>query len=110
MKYLNDFDFKNKRVLLRVDYNVPIENGIIIDDFRIRSSLPTINYCLDNGASVVIMSHLSRPNGKIIPEMSLDPIAFHLEKILERDILFSTNSAYVSLTLLHLDETLPISE
>ena len=91
MKYLNDLNIKNKRVLLRVDYNVPIKNGIIIDDFRIRSSLPTINYCLENGASVIIMSHLSRPNGNIIPEMSLDPIAFHLEELLDREVLFSDN-------------------
>ena len=79
MKSIKKLDLKGKRVLIRVDYNVPIQNGLIIDNFRIKASLDTINYCLVAGASIVLMSHLGRPGGKAIQEFSLDPIAFSLE-------------------------------
>ena len=57
MHKINDLQLKGQRVLIRVDYNVPIKDGLVTDDFRIRASLPTIKHCLNNGASVVIMSH-----------------------------------------------------
>ena len=60
---LNQINLKDKRVLLRVDYNVPIDNSMVVDDYRIRKSIPTIKYCLEQGASVILMSHLGRPNG-----------------------------------------------
>ena len=71
IKTLNSFDLKDKRVLLRVDYNVPIVNDKITDNFRIASSLPTIKHCIKSGAKIIIMSHLGRPKGDVISEMSL---------------------------------------
>ena len=61
---LSNVSLADKRVLIRVDYNVPIEEGIIVDNYRIKKSLPTIQYCLDQGASVILMSHLGRPKSK----------------------------------------------
>ncbi|MCX6762614.1 MAG: phosphoglycerate kinase [Candidatus Moranbacteria bacterium] len=89
MKYLKDIDFKNKRTLLRTDFNVPIENGQILDDFRIRDSLPTIEYILKRDKSkIVIISHLGRPKGKVDPQYSLEPIAKKLGELLGREIIF----------------------
>ncbi|MFA6193597.1 MAG: phosphoglycerate kinase [Parcubacteria group bacterium] len=89
MKYLKDIDFKNKRVLLRTDFNVPLENGQILDDFRIRESLPTIEYILKQDKSkIVIISHLGRPEGKIDPQYSLEPVAKKLGELLGREIIF----------------------
>jgi 3-phosphoglycerate kinase len=89
MKNLTDLDLQGQRVLIRVDYNVPLEDGEVVNDFRIQSSLPTIKYCIENGASVVLMSHLGRPKGKIIESMSLSPVAFHLEELLKTEVMFS---------------------
>ncbi len=89
MKYITDLKLNRKRVLIRVDFNVPLNGGVVIDDFRIRASLPTIKHCLNEGASVVLMSHLGRPNGEIVPAMSLDPVAFCLEDLLGREVMFS---------------------
>ena len=91
IKTLKTFDFKNKTVLLRVDYNVPIENEKVVDDFRIRQTLPTIKYCLDAGAKLVISSHLGRPNGKKDSSLSLMPIGEALADFLEMPIKFSSN-------------------
>ena len=65
IRALNSFDMKQKRVLMRVDFNVPIENDRVVDSFRIQSVIPSIKECLDAGSSIVLMSHLGRPNGKI---------------------------------------------
>ena len=73
-----DLDLKGKRVFIRVDFNVPIKNGAITDDTRIRASLPTITYALDHGATVILASHLGRPKGKVAPEFSLQPVAGRL--------------------------------
>tara|TARA_A100001011_G_scaffold388989_1_gene469655 strand:+ start:393 stop:1568 length:1176 start_codon:yes stop_codon:yes gene_type:complete len=89
MNFLEDINLINRQVLVRVDYNVPIERGVVIDDYRITQSLPTINYCLDNNASVVLMSHLGRPNGKKNLDYSLKPIALKLEEVLGRKVHFS---------------------
>ena len=89
MNKITDLDLKGKRVLIRVDFNVPLNGGIVADDYRIRASLPTIKHCLNEGASVVLMSHLGRPNGEVVPALSLDPIAFCLEDLLEREVMFS---------------------
>ena len=91
MNTITHLKLKGKRVLIRVDYNVPIEDGIVVDDFRIRASLPTINYCLNAGASIVLMSHMGRPDGKIIPSLSLDPIAFELEELINKEVMFSSD-------------------
>jgi phosphoglycerate kinase len=89
MKYLKDIDFKNKRVLLRADYNVPIENGNILDDWRIRMSLPTINHILKQDKSkLVIISHLGRPEGNVDPQYSLETVAKKLSGLLGKDVLF----------------------
>ena len=89
IKTLNSFDLKDKRVLLRVDFNVPIVNNRITDNFRIVSSLPTIKYCLRHGAKIIIMSHLGRPKGNVIPEMSLISVGEALADLLEMPIKFS---------------------
>ena len=89
IKTLKTFDLKNKTVLLRVDYNVPIENGMVVDDFRIRQTLPTIKYCLDAGAKLVISSHLGRPKEKKDPSLSLMPVGEALADCLEMPIKFS---------------------
>jgi phosphoglycerate kinase len=89
MKYLKDIDFKNKRVLLRTDFNVPLENGKVKDDWKIQISLPTIRYILKQPKSkIVIISHLGRPEGKIDPEFSLRPVAKKLGEIIDRKIVF----------------------
>lgn len=89
LKTINNFDLKNKRVLIRVDFNVPLSNGQVTDDFRIRMALPTINHCLESGASVVLMSHLGRPKGQIDPDLSLIPIGEKLAELIELPIKFS---------------------
>lgn len=89
MKFLRDIDFKNKRVLLRTDYNVPMENGSILDDFRIRQSLPTIEHILRQEKSkVVIISHFGRPEGKPDPQYSLEPIAKKLSELVQKEVIF----------------------
>jgi phosphoglycerate kinase len=84
---LHDISVKGKRVLLRADLNVPLnENGEITDDSRIRAALPTINYVLGQGGSVVLMSHLGRPDGKRVAEFSLAPVAKRLSALLGKEI------------------------
>ncbi|MDT8396009.1 MAG: phosphoglycerate kinase [bacterium] len=86
-KKLEDVDLKGKKALIRVDYNVPLDaNGNITDDSRIRATLPTINHVLDQGGSVILMSHLGRPKGKRVPSMSLDPVARRLARLLKQDV------------------------
>jgi phosphoglycerate kinase len=85
-----DLDLKGKRVLIRVDFNVPVENGKVMDDTRIRAALPTIKYVLDHGASVILMSHLGRPKGgKNEPEFSLKPAADRLSDLMRRPVQFA---------------------
>jgi phosphoglycerate kinase len=86
-KTIRDLNLKDRRVFLRVDFNVPVENGTIGDDTRIQASLPTIRYALDAGAAVVVLaSHLGRPKGKPNPEMSLRPVAKRTGELLGRDV------------------------
>ena len=89
IRALHSFDVKQKRVLMRVDFNVPIENDRVVDSFRIRSAIPSIKECLESGTSLVLMSHLGRPNGKIDEKYSLVPIGEALSDILEIPIKFS---------------------
>ncbi|MDR1973696.1 MAG: phosphoglycerate kinase [Bacteroidales bacterium] len=87
MKTLNQGNFKEKKVLLRCEMNVPIKDGVITDDTRIRESLPTINYLLENGAAIIIMAHLGRPEGTGYEEaFSLKPVAAHLSKLLGKPV------------------------
>lgn len=84
MKTIRDIDIKNKTILVRVDYNVPVKNGKVESDLRIRASLPTINYLLEHGAKkIILISHLGRPEGKLTKETTLEPVAKVLEKLLE---------------------------
>ena len=89
IRALHSFDVKQKRVLMRVDFNVPIENDRVVDSFRIRSAIPSIKDCLESGTSLVLMSHLGRPNGKIDEKYSLVPVGEALSDILEIPIKFS---------------------
>jgi phosphoglycerate kinase len=89
MKTLESFDFTGKRVLLRCDLNVPIKEGVIGDDGRIRASLPTIQYLVSQGASVVITAHLGRPKGERKPELSLEPVSRRLSELLNLPVKFS---------------------
>lgn len=87
---LHDIVLKGKRVLVRADLNVPLnEKGEITDDYRIKASLPTIKFILDHGGSVILMSHLGRPDGKRMPELSLAPVAKRLSELLDKEIAFA---------------------
>jgi phosphoglycerate kinase len=86
---ITDLDLSGKRAFIRVDFNVPLKNGVITDDTRIRASLPTINYALEHGATVILASHLGRPKGKPNPEFSLKPVAARLSDLLARPVEFA---------------------
>ncbi len=88
MQDLETFDVAGKRVFLRCDLNVPLKNAQISDDGRIRASLPTINFLLEKGASLVIAAHLGRPKGEVKVELSLAPVAKRLGELLGREIIF----------------------
>ena len=91
LRPIKSFDIKGQTVLIRLDLNVPILDNIIQDDFRIRACLPTINYCLSEGASVVLMSHLGRPGGEYNEQFSLMIVGEHLASLLEMPIKFSSD-------------------
>mgnify|MGYP002628910385 FL=1 len=90
IKTLDTVDVRGKRVLLRCDLNVPLKDGVITDDGRIKASLPTIKYLLAQGASVVITAHLGRPKGERKPELSLAPVAKRLSELLGEGVEFSS--------------------
>lgn len=86
-KTVRDIEVEGKRVLVRVDFNVPLdEEGHITDDTRIRASLPTIQYLLDHGAAVILMSHLGRPKGKVVEKLRMAPVAVRLSELLQRPV------------------------
>jgi len=86
-KTIKDIDLKDKRVLMRVDFNVPLDDKLnITDDIRIRSAVPTIKYAIDKGAKVILMSHLGRPDGKVVDSMRLTPVAKRLEELLGKKV------------------------
>ena len=87
-KTVRDVDLRNTRVIMRADFNVPLEHGRISDDTRIRETLPTIRYCLRQGARLVLVSHLGRPDGQRNPKYSLRPVAERLARLLEQPVEF----------------------
>lgn len=87
--FIKDLDVKDKKVLCRFDFNVPLSDGEIEDDNRIKASLPTIRYLLENGAAVIMMSHLGRPGGEVVEKFSLRPVAKRLSEILETEVDFT---------------------
>ena len=90
--FIKDLDLKDKKVFVRVDYNVPFDDqGNITDDARIRATLPTINYLLDEGAKIILASHLGRPGGKPLPEYSLKPIVRRLHRLLNKEITLASD-------------------
>ncbi len=89
MRRITDLDLAGKRVFMRVDFNVPVKNGTIGDDTRIRASLPTIRHALERGATVILASHLGRPKGKVNPDYSLRPVAARLSELLGRPVEFA---------------------
>jgi phosphoglycerate kinase len=89
MKYIDQIEMKGKNVFLRVDFNVPMDkSGNVTDDTRVRAHLPTINYALEKGAKLIIGSHLGRPKGKRVEELSLKPVVKILSSLLKKDIVF----------------------
>jgi len=90
MKFIDQINLKGKRVMFRFDFNVPMDsNQNITDDTRIRATLPSLNYALDEGAKVIIISHLGRPKGKKVAELSLAPVAKRLSRLLEKQVLMA---------------------
>jgi len=92
MRYLNEVDISGKVVFIRCDFNVPLdENGNITDDSRIKATLPTIQYAIDNKSKVILASHLGRPKGKRVDKLSLKPVAKRLSTLLGKDVIFIEN-------------------
>ncbi len=94
-KTIKDVDLKGKRALVRCDFNVPIENGEITDDIRIKAALPTIKYLVESGAKVILMSHLGRPKGEPKKEFSLEKVAERLSELLGSDVVFAPSDRVV---------------
>src|SRR5690625_4830364 len=90
-KTVKDIDVKGKKVLVRCDFNVPLKDGKITDNTRITAALPTIKYLMENGAKVILCSHLGRPKGEVRPEFSLKPVADELSRLLNTDVKFATD-------------------
>ena len=93
-KTLKDIDLKGKKVVMRVDFNVPVKEGVIKDDTRIKGALASINYVLDNGGSLILMSHMGRPDEKgITGDTTPKTVADYLSKMLGKEIVFAADCA-----------------
>lgn len=102
-KSIKDIDLNGKRVFCRVDFNVPLQNGNVTDDTRIRAALPTIQYLMEKGAKIILASHLGRPKGKVVEELRLTPVAKRLSELLKKDIRKS-NEAYGEIAKAEVDK------
>ncbi|MDF2535392.1 MAG: pgk, partial [Bacillales bacterium] len=89
-KSIRDVEFSDKRVFCRVDFNVPMQDGAISDETRIRAAIPTIQYLIDGGAKVILASHMGRPKGQVVEEYSLFPVAKRLSEVLGKEVKFSS--------------------
>lgn len=94
-KTVRDIDVSGKKVLVRCDFNVPMKDGVITDDIRITSALPTIEYLVAEGAKVILMSHMGRPKGEAKAEFSLKPVAERLSELLGKDVIFAASDVVV---------------
>ena len=94
-KTVRDVEVKGKKVIVRCDFNVPMKDGKITDDTRIKAALPTIGYLLENGAAVILMSHMGRPKGEAKMEFSLAPVAERLSGYLETEVRFKSSPEVV---------------
>jgi phosphoglycerate kinase len=90
-KSVRDIDVKGKKVLVRVDFNVPIKEGVVQDDTRVRAALPTIEYLLQHGAAVILFSHLGRPKGGPDPKYTMQPVAEYLSKLMGKPVAFAAD-------------------
>jgi len=89
MKYIDQIDMKGKKVFLRVDFNVPMDKECnVTSDKRVRASVPTIHYALEKGAKLIVASHLGRPKGKRVAEMSLKPVVKVLSDLVKKPVTF----------------------
>ena len=94
-KTIRDIDWAGKRAVMRCDFNVPLDGDVITDDTRIKAALPSIEYLLEHGASIVLMSHLGRPKGEAKPEFSLAPVAKRLSELLGKEVKFVPSDVVV---------------
>lgn len=94
-KTVKDIQVEGKKVLVRCDFNVPMEDGVITDDVRIRAALPTINYLIENGAKIILMSHMGRPKGEAKMEFSLAPVAKRLGELINKEVTFISSPVVV---------------
>ena len=90
-KSVTDIDLRGKKVLVRCDFNVPLDGGVITNDKRIVASLPTIKYLLEQNAKVILCSHLGRPKGEVVPEFSLKPVAARLSELLGIEVKMASD-------------------
>lgn len=94
-KTVDDLQVKGKRVLVRCDFNVPLQDGIITDENRITAALPTIQKLIDDGAKVILCSHMGKPKGEVKPELSLAPVAKRLSELLQKEVVFAKDDVVV---------------
>ena len=110
-KTIEELEIRDKKVLVRCDFNVPIDDeGSITDDIRIRSAMPTIEYILNNGGSVILMSHLGRPKGKPDLKYSLKPVAERIAQLIGKEVKFADDDLVVSNTTKNLAKGLKQGE